>query len=88
MEILAKEKIYASCLKEFFWTEIYIFIIFLFYESKLCTYWYELSLSWKIWLQILEISRQILALYELWKNYDEKKEISGILEKMPKPKTT
>lgn len=38
--------------------------------------------------KILEISRQILALYELWKNYDEKKEISGILEKMPKPKTT
>lgn len=34
--------------------------------------------------KILEISRQILALYELWKNYDEKKEISGILEKMPK----
>lgn len=61
---------------------------FLFYESQTCTNWYELSLSWKIWLQILEISRQILALYELWKNYDEKKEISGILEKMPKPKTT
>ncbi|XP_022337862.1 cyclin-C-like [Crassostrea virginica] len=38
--------------------------------------------------KILEISRLILALYELWKNYDEKKEISGILEKMPKPKTT
>ncbi|XP_048746302.1 cyclin-C isoform X1 [Ostrea edulis] len=50
----------------------------------------------KLWLaecsvdmdKILEISRLILALYELWKNYDEKKEISGILEKMPKPKTT
>lgn len=38
--------------------------------------------------KILEISRQILALYELWKNYDEKKEIAGILEKMPKSRTT
>ena len=38
--------------------------------------------------KILEISRQILALYELWKNYDEKKEIASILEKMPKPNTS
>ncbi|XP_069105328.1 cyclin-C-like [Argopecten irradians] len=38
--------------------------------------------------KILEISRQILALYDLWKNYDEKKDIAGILEKMPKPKTS
>ncbi|XP_055957512.1 cyclin-C isoform X1 [Patella vulgata] len=36
--------------------------------------------------KILEISRQILALYEMWKTYDEKKEIAGILSKIPKPK--
>ncbi|XP_064614892.1 cyclin-C-like [Liolophura sinensis] len=37
--------------------------------------------------KILEITRQILALYEMWKNYEEKKDILGILEKMPKPRT-
>lgn len=37
--------------------------------------------------KILEITRHILSLYELWKNYDEKKEIAGLLCKMPKPKT-
>ncbi|KAJ8310581.1 hypothetical protein KUTeg_012446 [Tegillarca granosa] len=38
--------------------------------------------------KILEISRQILSLYELWKMYDEKQDIQGILEKMPRPKTS
>ncbi|KAL5004951.1 hypothetical protein ScPMuIL_018407 [Solemya velum] len=37
--------------------------------------------------KILEITRQILSLYELWKNYDEKAEIITILRKMPKPKS-
>lgn len=37
--------------------------------------------------KIQEIIRQILALYELYKTYDEKKEIQGLLAKMPKPKT-
>jgi len=37
--------------------------------------------------KIQEISKHILGLYELWKGYDEKKEIAGILAKMPKPKT-
>jgi len=37
---------------------------------------------------ILEITKQILALYEMWKTYDEKKEIAGLLAKMPKPKTS
>lgn len=37
--------------------------------------------------KILEITRYILALYELWKNFDEKKEIQGLLAKMPKAKT-
>lgn len=36
--------------------------------------------------QILEITRQILALYDMWKTYDEKKEIAAVLAKMPKPK--
>lgn len=37
--------------------------------------------------KVLEITKQILALYELWKNYEEKKEIVPVLAKMPKPKT-
>jgi len=36
--------------------------------------------------QVIEISRYVLSLYELWKNYDEKKEIAALLNKMPKPK--
>ncbi|XP_041357395.1 cyclin-C-like [Gigantopelta aegis] len=36
--------------------------------------------------KILEITRQILALYEMWKSYDEKKEIQQVLAKMPKAK--
>ncbi|XP_022238105.1 cyclin-C-like isoform X2 [Limulus polyphemus] len=36
--------------------------------------------------KILEITRQILNLYDLWKNFDEKKEIPALLAKMPKPK--
>lgn len=37
--------------------------------------------------RIMEITKYILNLYELWKNYDERKEIAGILQKMPKPST-
>ncbi|KAI9563994.1 G1/S-specific cyclin C-like protein [Daphnia sinensis] len=37
--------------------------------------------------KIQEITRQILALYDLYKTYDEKKEIQGLLAKMPKPKS-
>ncbi len=37
--------------------------------------------------KVQEITRHILALYELYKSYDEKKEIQGLLAKMPKPKT-
>lgn len=41
-----------------------------------------------IWydLQILEIIRVILKLYDQWKNFDDRKEIAGMLNKMPKPK--
>lgn len=37
--------------------------------------------------KIQEITRHILALYDLYKSYDEKKEIQALLAKMPKPKT-
>lgn len=37
--------------------------------------------------KIQEITRYILALYDLYKTYDEKKEIQALLAKMPKPKT-
>ena len=38
--------------------------------------------------KIQEITKHVLALYDLWKSYDEKKEIASILQKMPKPKST
>lgn len=45
-----------------------------------------LFLKMKSFLQIQEIVRAIINLYEMWKSYDEKKEIQGLLAKMPKPK--
>lgn len=36
--------------------------------------------------QILEIIRVILKLYDQWKNFDDRKEIAAVLNKMPKPK--
>lgn len=36
--------------------------------------------------KIQEIARFIMNLFELWKTYDEKKEIQALLGKMPKPK--
>lgn len=36
--------------------------------------------------KIQEISKTILALYELWRTYDEKKEIQELLNKMPRPR--
>lgn len=35
--------------------------------------------------KILEITNHILTLYELWKNFDEKREIPHLLAQMPKP---
>ncbi|XP_064649185.1 cyclin-C-like [Lineus longissimus] len=53
-------------------------------QQKDCKNWFaELSVDMD---KILDITRYILGLYELWKNYDEKKEIYGLLQKMPKPK--
>lgn len=37
--------------------------------------------------KILEVTLQILDIYKLWKNYDEFKEATELLAKMPKPKT-
>ncbi|XP_063695613.1 cyclin-C [Culicoides brevitarsis] len=36
--------------------------------------------------KVQEIARAITNLYELWKTFDEKKEIQELLSKMPKPK--
>ncbi|CAH0389270.1 unnamed protein product [Bemisia tabaci] len=36
--------------------------------------------------KVQEISRYIIALFELWKSYNEKDEIKTLLNKMPKPK--
>nr|XP_006817695.1 PREDICTED: cyclin-C-like [Saccoglossus kowalevskii] len=53
--------------------------------QKDCKHWFaELNVDLD---KILEISQLILKLYDLWKNFDEKKEIQGLLPKMPKPKT-
>lgn len=52
--------------------------------QKDCKQWFaELNVDME---KILEITRYILNLYELWKSFDEKKEIQGLLAKMPKPK--
>ncbi|XP_003739606.1 cyclin-C [Galendromus occidentalis] len=48
------------------------------------TWFAELNVDFE---KILEITRIILNLYELCKNFDEKKEIPQILQKVPKPKT-
>lgn len=37
--------------------------------------------------KIQEIARAIINLFELWKGFDEKKEIAALLEKVPKPKS-
>lgn len=37
--------------------------------------------------KLQEICRYIMSMYDLIKTYDEKKEIQGLLAKMPKPKT-
>jgi cyclin C len=37
--------------------------------------------------KIQEIARAIVNLFELWKGFDEKKEIHDLLQKIPKPKS-
>ncbi|XP_074617141.1 cyclin-C-like [Acropora palmata] len=53
-------------------------------QQKDCKQWFaELSVDMD---KILEITQEILQLYELWKSYDERTEISAILSRSPKPK--
>ncbi|KAF7254536.1 Cyclin-C [Varanus komodoensis] len=53
-------------------------------QQKDARQWFaELSVDME---KILEIIRVILKLYEQWKNFDERKEMTSILSKMPKPK--
>lgn len=70
----------------------------MWYESSLDSVGYDFSVilqkDVKTWFaelnvnmdKVQEISKTILALYELWRTYDEKKEIQDLLSKMPKPK--
>ena len=52
-------------------------------QQKDCRQWFaELSVDMD---RVLEITREILQLYELWKSYDEKAEIRSLLMKSPKP---
>ena len=39
-------------------------------------------------MKVIEITKEMMSLYELWKGYDEKKEIGSLLAKMPRPKVT
>ncbi|XP_035233494.1 cyclin-C-like [Stegodyphus dumicola] len=53
--------------------------------GKDCKQWFaELNVDME---KILEITRQILSLYDAWKQFDEKKEVPALLAKVPKPKT-
>ena len=60
------------------------FISIFFILNKDCRSWFsELHVDME---KIQEISKYLLNLYDLWKSFDEKKEMSGVLAKMPKPK--
>ena len=62
---------------------LYFLITSLFSPGKDIRAWFaELAVDMD---KIQEITKQLLALYDLWKAYDEKKEINSILQKMPKP---
>jgi len=55
------------------------------YKDKDIRNWFsELAVDME---KIQEITKHLINLYDLWKGYDEKKEIAGTLQKMPKPKT-
>lgn len=52
--------------------------------NKDCRAWFsELHVDME---KVQEVSKFLLGLYDLWKSFDEKKEMSGILAKMPRPK--
>lgn len=52
-------------------------------QKDVKTWFAELNVNME---KVQEISKTVLALYELWRTYDEKKEIQDLLSKMPKPK--
>ncbi|CDQ91472.1 unnamed protein product [Oncorhynchus mykiss] len=53
-------------------------------QQKDARQWFaELSVDME---KILEIIRVILKLYDQWKNFDDRKEMAAVLNKMPKPK--
>ena len=53
-------------------------------EAKWSQWFAELNVDFE---KIIEITRQIMNFYEVLKTYDEKNEMPGILERVPKPKT-
>jgi len=54
------------------------------FQKKDCSQWFsELNVNLE---KILEVTKDILALYELWKSFEEKKEVPRLISKMPKPK--
>lgn len=54
------------------------------FEKRSCHQWFaELNVDME---KVLEIVQRILTLYDLWKHFDEKKEINALLMKVPKPK--
>lgn len=58
-------------------------------SSYVCTWQAAATFAWSnlhAHEQILEIIRVILKLYDQWKNFDDRKEMAAVLNKMPKPK--
>ncbi|XP_071453761.1 cyclin-C [Hetaerina americana] len=53
-------------------------------QRDLKTWFAELNVDMD---KIQEICRCLVSLFELWKSYDEKKDIQALLAKMPKPKS-
>jgi len=62
---------------------LHIAIVFKGKESRWSQWFSELNVDLE---KIMEITKQIMSLYELLKTYDEKQEMQGLLERMPKPK--
>uniref|UniRef100_A0A8C8H716 Cyclin-like domain-containing protein n=1 Tax=Oncorhynchus tshawytscha TaxID=74940 RepID=A0A8C8H716_ONCTS len=58
------------------------------YRTDLCLLYppFMIALAERRQAVILEIIRVILKLYDQWKNFDDRKEMAAVLNKMPKPK--
>jgi len=63
---------------------LHVALVFQGKESRWCQWFSELNVDME---KILEITKQIMSLYELLKTYDEKTDMPTILERVPKPKT-